>query len=115
MFGLTLSGCISDILRGDVKEENVIGIVSSTKFESVDDAIGHYVNYWSMHPGWKELVHRVWPKVCQPRLIDPTVVVYAYDPRWVDAKTAADAIRATEERYEPEAFFKLLAVIEGTH
>lgn len=48
--GLSLSACISSILKGDVKENEVICIISSTLFDSIDDMIEQYsAFYWARY------------------------------------------------------------------
>lgn len=72
--GLSLSLCVSDILRGVVKVEQVDRIVASTKFEGILDALKAYHNlYWSQHADLGtvyRLLKAIWPIVEQPRFED---------------------------------------------
>lgn len=52
--GLSLSGCVKDILKGRIKEENVVCIISGTWIQSEDylnKVIEKYTeSYWIGHP-----------------------------------------------------------------
>ena len=71
MYGLSLSFCVSDILSGDVSENDVTAIISSTKFDSMSQAVERYsITYWRKYDQSEveALVARLWPKVIQVRL-----------------------------------------------
>lgn len=73
--GLSVSHCIADIISGDVKEEDVEKIISSTAAENEaqwDEIIARYrQRYWSADPGRGEAILRrllIAGKIEQPRL-----------------------------------------------
>jgi hypothetical protein len=71
MYGLSLSFCVTEIMRGKVSEDEVVSIIASTRFDSPEQALEHYgYTYW--HEFDQEettaLVKRLWSKVVQPRL-----------------------------------------------
>ena len=71
LIGLSLSRCLIDILLGNVILDEVSAIVSSTAFETMQDAYYSYkyLDWQHYDPGlvYKTL-QEVWPFVCQPRL-----------------------------------------------
>lgn len=72
--GLSLSFCMQDILRNVISKEDIILIVTSTRFDSWQDAFDHYfIPYWSQYADAqtvKETLQAIWCLVHQPRLID---------------------------------------------
>lgn len=82
LIGHSISGCIWQILIGDVKEADVAKIISTAAFKNVDSVMQHY---YELH--WRyvcqdrnyveELLKRLWPKIEQPRLTNPD---YSYNP-----------------------------------
>jgi hypothetical protein len=74
--GLSLSFCISDIIRGEVYEEQVGLIISATKIDCVEsyDRIrkGYCETYWRDNPREAgRIFDRLWNagKIFQPRLL----------------------------------------------
>jgi len=70
--GLSLSFCMQDILVNKVNIDEISAIVTSTAFDSWQAAFEHYfISYWSNYADdetCKEILQKVWPLVCQPRL-----------------------------------------------
>lgn len=70
--GLSLSLCMKDILAKKVELTEISAIVTSTAFESWQEAFEHYfISYWSEFADeetCKQMLQEVWPYVCQPRL-----------------------------------------------
>ena len=61
-----------DILLNKVSIDEIAAIVTSTRFESWQEAYEHYfISYWSEYANdetCKETLQQMWPLVCQPRL-----------------------------------------------
>ena len=70
--GLSLSFCMQDILRNRIYVDEISAIVTSTRFESLEEAFEHYfISYWSEYADdekCKDVLKAVWSLVCQPRL-----------------------------------------------
>ena len=92
LFGLSLSLCVSDILRGLVNESDVDGIVAGTMakndkdFTKVTETYQEY--YWDDHGEGSEIAWRLWRdgKIYQPRCDghDPHNIAYGH---WVEIAT----------------------------
>ncbi len=90
MIGLSISFCISDIIRGEVYLRDVECIVAGTKMrteEDVDRVIDQYKeHYWYDYPEEAEKVFRqLWDagKVYQPRLSDNGNAINIASGHWV--------------------------------
>ena len=72
--GTSLSFCMQDILKGTININNISAIVTSTRFESWEEAYDHYfISYWSSYSDderCKEILQSIWKLVFQPRLLD---------------------------------------------
>ena len=70
--GLSLSLCMQDILKGDVKIEDISAIVASTAFKDTTEALlAYYDYYWANITFLKKcdaILKNIWPIVFQPRL-----------------------------------------------
>lgn len=74
LIGLSIGGCVQDIVRNIVPLSHVVVIISGSKCETVDELIDAYVR----NREWKDdMVHRalvtsLWSehKIIQPRLMD---------------------------------------------
>jgi hypothetical protein len=69
--GLSLSSCIRDILDEKIDTSEISGIITSTRFLSVDEVLDYYYNaYWSNHKRSevKAVLTKFWPIIFQPRL-----------------------------------------------
>lgn len=78
--GLSLSFCVGDVIAGEVREEEIVGIVASTKVntpEEIDKLIENYRRiYWTDDPDTgEEVARRLFEedRVYQPRLEDKPV------------------------------------------
>lgn len=72
--GTSLSLCMQDILAGRISIYEISAIVTSTRFESWQEAFDQYFHsYWSKSTDsetCKEMLQAVWHLVFQPRRFD---------------------------------------------
>jgi hypothetical protein len=73
LIGLSLSFCMKDIHNGVVNPDDVMFIVSGTKFPDVEHVfgdLGYSYADWAKSPTTRELVRRMWisGKIIQPRM-----------------------------------------------
>jgi len=69
--GMSLSFCVADIARGLVNQDDVAGIIASTRSEDMEDVIEHYQKlYWENLPNAANIARNLFAegKVYQPRL-----------------------------------------------
>ena len=102
LIGLSLSLCISDILRGKVRESQVKEIITSTKAEDREEfeklLESYKINCWSGIAGKKTdseegaaIARRLYEsgKIRQPRL-DGEATLNISQGHWLEAKTAEE-------------------------
>lgn len=69
--GTSLSFCVQDILRGNINIAEISAIVTSTAFQTQEEAIEAYKNsYWSEYGETiiADTISEIWHLVFQPRL-----------------------------------------------
>jgi hypothetical protein len=70
--GLSFSLCMQDILNNKVLISDISAIVTSTKFNTQEEAFNYYYQeYWSPYAteyDCRAILNMVWPLICQPRL-----------------------------------------------
>lgn len=69
--GLSLSFCMLDILEGRISIEEIAGIITSTKFDTLEQAVDMYQStYWKKFSKeyCTETLESVWSLIFQPRL-----------------------------------------------
>lgn len=91
--GLSLSFCIGDILRGEVKVEEVSKLITATacstneEFEKVVKSYCENYSQWRKNPERaRELAYYFWNNkmIEQPRLIDEDSHPGLNDGRWIE-------------------------------
>ena len=72
--GLSMSFCVADILRNKIDPKQISCIITSTRFQTPEEAVEYYYqNYWSRFGYNKEdvlfVMRQLWQLIYQPRLV----------------------------------------------
>lgn len=88
--GLSLSFCMSDILEGRISIEEIAAIVSSTKFNTIEEAVDYYQpTYWYKFnkKTCQETLESIWDLLFQPRFSFPSSGHMVGHGFWLNTET----------------------------
>lgn len=82
LYGNSLEFCVKAIAEKEVSIENILYIISDTKFITPQAAIEYYKgSSWPNESYW-DICTILWPKVIQPRFISDEFTPYGDEPHF---------------------------------
>lgn len=104
--GLSLSFCISDLLKKGEGAQGYDAIVSCTNFDTPEQAFdAYYQNYWCDHEPEmvKALLHDIWGSLVQPRRMGGFMKSYSHNisaGHWVEVESMLELWKLLDDRNE---------------
>lgn len=100
LIGTSLSLSLIDLSEGTVKLEDVDLILTSTTYPDLEAAVASEEK-WAAPAHRIAILRAIWPKVIQPRLLNPACTGHVPRPAWIEAASLAEAFRMLDAR-DPE-------------
>jgi len=97
LIGTSFSLCLGELVRGEVKLEDVDLILTSTTYPDLEAAVASEEK-WAAPAHRIAILRAIWPKMIQPRLLHSACTGHVPRPNWIEAASLAEAFRMLDAR-----------------